>query len=160
MIVEKHMKGRLRNSGWLYLLCSYVQVAAMLLRCDVHFSKCFCGAFTNVGGIFRPFISRMFKKMLKKLCELNFGGYMGFFDVTGWSPSGMVEKTGWVGGWVGEGREMRRKAGSQSTWARIPRLLSWGRAHWNAVVGRRLADTGSGLEMEETRDWEAHRQLH
>lgn len=55
----------------------------MLLRCDVHFSKCFRGAFQNVGGIFRTFISKMFKKVLKKLCELNFGGYMGFFDVTG-----------------------------------------------------------------------------
>lgn len=60
-----------------------MQVAATLLRCDVHFSKCFRGAFQNVGGIFRTFISKMFKKVLKKLCELNFGGYMGFFDVTG-----------------------------------------------------------------------------
>lgn len=66
--------------------------------------------------------------------------------------SGMVEKTGWVGGLVGEGQGMRRKAGYQSTRARIPRLLSGGRAHRNAVVGRRLADTGSGLEMEQARD--------
>ena len=57
-----------------YFSCPYVQVSATLLRCDVHVSKCFCGAFKNVGGIFRLSISRMFKKMLKNPCELSFGG--------------------------------------------------------------------------------------
>lgn len=45
---------------------------------------------------------------------------------------------------------MREMAGYQSVWARIPRFSTGGMAYQNAVFGRCLVDTGSGLKIEET----------